>query len=133
MSPLNSSLKTAGGRNSMADDPLATIGNMAESAILEGNRNLIKQNLLNLALNHPTDVLTISKVWYVYNSNTKDWEFSAPDIEVQFKLKVELEEQKSVNGGSKSALSVITASLGASRQDSDRYIQEISFSFPATK
>lgn len=80
MSPLNSSLKTANGRKSMADDPLATIGNMAESAILEGNRNLMKQNLLNLAMNHPTDVLTVRKSWYVQNPVTGDWELSIPDI-----------------------------------------------------
>lgn len=79
-SPVNSVLKTAKGRRSMADDPLATIGNMAESTILQGNRNLMKQTFLNMAINHPTDVLTLKEAWYVQDPNTGDWVLSFPDI-----------------------------------------------------
>lgn len=79
-SPVNSVLKTAKGRRSMADDPLATIGNMAESTILQGNRNLMKQNFLNMAINHPTDVLTLKEAWYVQDPTTGDWVLSFPDI-----------------------------------------------------
>ena len=80
-SPVNSVLKAAKGRRSMADDPLATIGNMAESAILQGNRNLMKQAFLNMAINHPTDVLTLKEAWYVQDPNTGDWVLSFPDIQ----------------------------------------------------
>ncbi|MBE6181270.1 MAG: hypothetical protein E7148_01045 [Rikenellaceae bacterium] len=45
---LSPTLKTAHGRKSIADDPLATIGYMAESAIVQGNRNLMKQNVDDL-------------------------------------------------------------------------------------
>ena len=80
-SPVNSVLKSAKGRRSMSDDPLATIGNMAESAILQGNRNLMKQNFLNMAINHPTDVLTVREAWYVKDPNTGEWILSFPNIE----------------------------------------------------
>ena len=80
-SPVNSVLKAAKGRRSMADDPLATIGNMAESAILQGNRNLMKQAFLNMAINHPTDVLTLKEAWYVQDPSTGEWTLSFPNIQ----------------------------------------------------
>ena len=58
-------LKTAKGRTSRADDPIATIGSMGESSIIQGNRNLMKQKLLNFAQNNPTSLLTVSEQWYV--------------------------------------------------------------------
>lgn len=80
-SPVNSVLKSAKGRHSLADDPFATIGNMAESAIHQGNRNLMKQSFLNMAINHPTDVVTVKEAWYVQNPTTGDWSISFPDIQ----------------------------------------------------
>lgn len=62
---LGSALKKAYGRNSVADDPFATIFADAQRTIMEANRNIMKQRFLNLALNHPTDLLTVSKQWYV--------------------------------------------------------------------
>ena len=62
---LSSALMKAYGRNSIADDPLATIMIDAQRTIMEANRNIMKQKLLNLALNHRTDLLTISRQWYV--------------------------------------------------------------------
>ena len=79
-SPVNSVLKSAQGRRSLADDPIAVIGNMAESSIHQGNRNLMKQNFLNMAINHPTDVLTVKEAWYVKDTETGDWKMSFPDI-----------------------------------------------------
>ena len=79
-SPVNSVLKSAKGRKSLADDPFATIGNMGESTIHQGNRNLMKQNFLNMAINHPTDVLTVKEAWYVKDTETGDWKMSFPDI-----------------------------------------------------
>ena len=47
-------LKKAEGRKSVADDPIATIANMADSAIVQGNRNMMKQKFLKFAMNHPS-------------------------------------------------------------------------------
>ncbi len=78
----NAPIVTAKGRLSVSDDPIATIANMAESAILQGNRNLMKQKFLNMALNHKTPLLTVKEMWYVNNGTDKapDWVESLPDI-----------------------------------------------------
>lgn len=78
----NAPVVTAKGRLSVSDDPIATIANMAESAILQGNRNLMKQKFLNMALNHKTPLLTVKEMWYVNNGTDKapDWVESLPDI-----------------------------------------------------
>lgn len=65
----NQVVKEAKGRKSLADDPIAYIENMAESAILMNNRNWVKQHLLLLAQNHRTSLLNVSKAWYI---KTKD-------------------------------------------------------------
>lgn len=62
-SPYNAAIKTAYGRTSLADDPIATIGNMAESAIVEANRNRLKQRFLYMVERHNTDLASISDVW----------------------------------------------------------------------
>ena len=82
-SPFNAPIQAAKGRKSQADDPFATIGNMAESGILQGNRNLMKQKFLNMVLNHPTSLATVKTMWYE-NAGTSDnavWEQSFPFIE----------------------------------------------------
>ena len=76
---LSPTLKTAQGRSSIADDPLATIGYMAESAIAQGNRNLMKQKFLNFVLNNPTSLATVSEQWYVKNAMGV-WEPHNPNI-----------------------------------------------------
>lgn len=81
VSPVNSVLKTAKGRTSIADDPLAVIGNMAESTILQANRNLMKQRFMNMAINHPSDLLSISEAWYIMDPSTGKWTISYPNIE----------------------------------------------------
>lgn len=83
ISPVNSVLKTAKGRKSIPDNPLPVIGNMAESAIIQGNRNMMKQSFLNMVQNHPTDVTTLKKAWYVLDEVTGEWYVSYPDIEAQ--------------------------------------------------
>lgn len=81
-SPFNAPVNSARGRQSVADDPLATIGNMGESAILQGNRNLMKQNFLNMAMNHPTRLLTVKGLWYENHGTASkpDFQASFPDI-----------------------------------------------------
>lgn len=80
-SPVNSVLKSMKGRKSVPDEVIATIGNMAESSILQGNRNLMKQAFMNMVVNHPTDVATLRKAWYVYNPVEDEWSISMPEIE----------------------------------------------------
>ena len=75
-------LKKAEGRKSIADDPIATIGHMAGSAIVMGNRNLMKQKFLNFVLNNPTNLATVSEQWYVLDPATKEWNPRNPVIPV---------------------------------------------------
>lgn len=62
--PVEQVMKHAGGRTSRATDLIATMMNMAHSSIVSGNRNLVKQKLLNLALNADNDLLTVGNQWY---------------------------------------------------------------------
>ena len=77
---LSPALKSMHGRSSVADDPIATIGFMAESAIVQGNRNVMKQKFLNFVLNRPTDLATVNEQWYVLDNATKEWEPRNPII-----------------------------------------------------
>lgn len=82
----NQTLKTAHGRTSIADDPIAYIENMAESGILLNNKNWVKQHLMLLAQNHPTSLLTLSKAWYVKSTDAngnEEWIPSTPQITSQ--------------------------------------------------
>ena len=73
--------KTAEGRTSRADSIVATLYNMAESAIVQGNKNKTALALLNLAEQSPSSLLSVSRMWYVKNPDTKKWEVSVPDLE----------------------------------------------------
>lgn len=79
--PVNSVLRSMKGRKSIPDEIFATIGNMAESAILQGNRNMMKQNFMSMVMNHPTDLATMRRTWYVYDNNSGEWHISTPEIE----------------------------------------------------
>ena len=82
----NQTLKTANGRTSIADDPIAYIENMAESGILLNNKNWVKQHLMILAQNHPTSLLTLSKAWYVKSTDAngnEEWIPATPQITSQ--------------------------------------------------
>lgn len=82
----NKTLKTAHGRTSIADDPIAYIENMAESGILLNNKNWVKQHLMLLAQNHPTSLLTLSKAWYVKSTDAngnEEWIPATPQITSQ--------------------------------------------------
>lgn len=76
----NVPVKKMGGRMSEADDPLATIANMAESAIMQGNRNLMKQRFLAMVINHPTSLATVKQMWYTYNEIEDEWQQALPEI-----------------------------------------------------
>lgn len=82
----NQTLKTAHGRTSIADDPIAYIENMAESGILLNNKNWVKQHLMLLAQNHPTSLITLSKAWYVKSTDAngnEEWIPATPQITSQ--------------------------------------------------
>lgn len=66
-------MKTAGGRSSLAEDPLAMIEQMAQRSIIAANRNKMKQAFLNFTLNHPSNLASVSEQWYVKNA-LDEWE-----------------------------------------------------------
>lgn len=79
-SAFNAPIKTAKGRKSKADDPLAYLQSMAESAITQGNRNkLVKQKFLNFVLNHPSDLASVSDIWLKYDKVADEWQPVFPD------------------------------------------------------
>jgi len=79
-SAFNAPIKTAKGRKSKADDPFAYLQSMAESAIVQGNRNkLVKQKFLNFVLNHPSDLASVSDIWLKYDKVSDEWQPVFPD------------------------------------------------------
>ena len=79
-SAFNDPIKKAEGRRSKADDPFANLQSMAEGAIMQGNRNkLVKQRFLNFALNHPSDLVSVSDIWVEYDTVADEWKPVFPD------------------------------------------------------
>ncbi len=76
-------LKRAKGRSSKADDPLAYMASMAESAIMQANRNvLVKQKFLNFVQNHPSDLVSVGDLWLEHDEVRDEWHpVFADDIE----------------------------------------------------
>ena len=75
-------LHKAKGRRSQADNPIAYISSMAVSAIEQGRKNLVKQSFMWFVENHPTNLVTVSEMWY-RNYGTEqnpDWREDVPDI-----------------------------------------------------
>ena len=68
---LESALKTAKGRKSRAGDILGTMAAMVNTAIVQGNRNLVAQKFLNMALNYgeKSGLLMVGKQWYEESAN----------------------------------------------------------------
>lgn len=61
-----SKLVEARGRVSMADNPVAYIEMAAEGAIVEGNRNYVRQCLYNMCVNNPDESLySVNRTYYV--------------------------------------------------------------------
>lgn len=75
-------LKKAKGRSSKAEDPLAHIASMMESAILQSNRNkLVRQKFLNFVENNPSDLFSVQKLWVQWNNTTKTWDAVLPEFD----------------------------------------------------
>ena len=79
-SAFNAPIRKAHGRTSVADDPIATMQSMAESGIMQANRNvLVKQRFLNFAMNHPSDLVSVSDLWIAYDEVRDEWAPQFPD------------------------------------------------------
>ena len=70
----------AKGRTSKADDPMSNIRGMLQSNIVLGNHNKVMQRIYNMAVNAKSDLLRITKPWFVYNEAKEQWEEQYPDI-----------------------------------------------------
>lgn len=66
-------VKGADGRTSKADDPIATIGKLADDSIRTAQRNLMKQTFLNFVRNHPSDAVSLSELWLQYDATKDEW------------------------------------------------------------
>lgn len=77
----SSPLKKAYGRSSKADDPLATIAHMAQNAIIQGNRNRMKQQFLTYVQNHPSDLASVNRLWLAYDETADIWRPTFADID----------------------------------------------------
>ena len=68
---LESALKTAKGRKSRAGNILGTMAAMVNTAIVQGNKNLVAQKFLNMALNYgeKSGLLMVGKQWYEESAN----------------------------------------------------------------
>lgn len=73
--------KTARGRNSKADDPIATVAMMADDAIRQGNRNIMKQRFLNFVHGNPSDLVSVNEIWLQHNDVTDEWEPVFADLQ----------------------------------------------------
>ena len=92
---MSSILQAMHGRESIADDPIAYIEQMAQSAIIINNKNDVKQRLLLLARNHPTSLLTLSKAWYIKTTDTQGnekWIPASPNIPSDVKTSKEVQQ-----------------------------------------
>lgn len=74
-------MKTAKGRTSKADNPIAQMALMADSAIMQANRNrLVKIPFLNYVTKHPSDLVSVSDMWLEYDEVDDMWKPKFPDI-----------------------------------------------------
>ena len=66
----------------ISDDVMAMIANTMQSAILQGNRNNMKQKFLNMVQNYPTELFTLDRGWLVLKGN--EWVESHPEIKADY-------------------------------------------------
>ena len=124
---LSPSLKAAKGRLSLADDPLATIGYMAESAIIQGNRNNMKIRFLNFVLNNPTSLATVNRRWVVEQADGT-WRYDDPIIpgdatadEVDAIVKAHNEKMRSLGDKATQKTDGLNLDLRASKQEGQEH------------
>ena len=66
----------------VSEDVMALIANTMQSAILQGERNKVKQKFLNMVQNYPTDLFTLDRGWVVMQGN--EWVESHPEIKADY-------------------------------------------------
>lgn len=71
--------RVAGGRKSEAGDIIGTSLSMLNRSIVGGNKNVMKQKLLNLAMKGETELLSVSNQWYEQHADGT-WSAVYPDI-----------------------------------------------------
>lgn len=76
-------MKKAEGRASKADDPLVAIAGMAESAIMQAEKNKVKQCFLNYVLAHPSDLVSVNRLWLQYDDVADEWRVALPKIDIK--------------------------------------------------
>lgn len=76
----NAPIRKARGRGSKADQVLPNILSAAHSAILQGNRNAMKNHFLNFVEHYPTDLVSVQNMWVEYDKLKKEWVAKFPDI-----------------------------------------------------
>ena len=131
------SVKKAYGRASKADSPLATIGNMAVSQIIISNKNLTRQHFLNMVLNHPSSLISVSEKWYIrvgdVNGQTV-WEEREPNIkpgmtadEIASEIETFNEEMrlKQEQGDAIPAKGKLHLNLHATKAQKDEHVVEV--------
>ena len=77
----NAPIRKARGRSSKADQVLPNVLSAAHSAILQGNRNMMKNQFLNFVQHYPTDLISVQNMWVEYDKTTKQWVAKFPDLE----------------------------------------------------
>ena len=92
----NAAVQKAEGRTSVADDPIATIMNMAESEIAQGNKNRAKQALYNYLLNRAqgkekqNSLMQVEDVWYVITKDENGNELISGLLGGNGKIKIDI-------------------------------------------
>lgn len=93
----SSPIQNARGRSSVADDPIATLANMAESGIVHGNKNIMKQRFLLFVENNPSDLVSIDDVWVRYGGKDTEgnpiWLLQSPAYTADM-TKEEMEQER---------------------------------------
>ena len=93
-----SPIKKAGGRTSLAQNPFENIGLAAQTSVMGGHKNLLKQHMLRMVRNHPNPMYRVSEVWAVKEGD--DWVQKAPEYseapEVYADNVVKFEEEMNV-------------------------------------
>jgi hypothetical protein len=77
----NAPIRKARGRSSKADQVLPNVLSAAHSAILQGNRNTMKNHFLNFVQHYPTDLISVQNMWVEYDKATKQWVAKFPELE----------------------------------------------------
>lgn len=73
-------VKRANGRASKAEFAIPHILQMAHSAILQGNNNLVKMKMANFAQHYPTDLIKQDNMYIEYDEADKEWRTPKYDI-----------------------------------------------------